>query len=226
MEAVSIAKHEADVSWESNSMSAGLFEAIDQQDVNRVAALLSQGADPNTLLVESPHWRPLAAALEEVGWYDGPMEIVRLLLQAGADPNGWDGEHNSTPLHLAMRLNNKEAIQLLLEAGADPNLVSAEGESALSWAVEQGDVEMAKLLLRHGAGKTINAFGPPCGYTPLDFAARKLSLPLIELLLEAGADPEAPDEDGYTARDRLPPRDKSDPEVWDAALELLALRTA
>jgi hypothetical protein len=44
---------------------------------------------------------------------------------------------------------------------------------------------------------------------------------MMRLLLDAGADPEAPDEDDQPARDRLPPRDASDPQIWDAAFELL-----
>ena len=129
-----------------------------------MGSLLAEGSDPNTILPEPPHWHPLDAAFEEVT-YNGPMEIGRLLLQYGADPNAWVGEAELTPLHLAMRSDNKEAIRLLLEAGADPNVESEEGELAMRWAVENGDLEMVNLFLRFGAGKTINEFGP-CGDTP------------------------------------------------------------
>lgn len=163
-------------------MSAELFDAIDQQDVARVAALLAQGVDPNTLLEEPPYWPPMGAAIEEIAWYDGSIEVVRLLIQHGADVNAWDGKNTGTPLHSAMlilhadmRIDNKdliqlELIQLLLEAGADPNAVSDTGESALRWAVEQGDLDMAKLFVRFGADKTIDKFGGLCGGTPLTMA--------------------------------------------------------
>ena len=85
---------------------------------------------------------------------------------------------------------------------------------------------MAGLFLRHGADKTIDAYGGPVGDTPLGMAARKLSLPMIQLLLDAGADPEAGDEDGEPARWYLPPRAESDSERWDVALAVLARRTA
>lgn len=208
----------------SKHMSAELFEAIEGQDVKRAGALLAQGNDPNTILPESPHWRPLDAALEEVTWYGGPMEVVRLLLQFGADPNAWVGRSRVAPLHLAMRSENKEAIRLLLEAGANPNVESEEGESAMRWAVEQGDLEMAKLFLLFGARETINDFGPPCGDTPLTMAAKKLDVEMIELLLNGGADLEALDEDNRAARERLPRREDSDPQAWDRAIELLEHR--
>lgn len=202
-------------------MSTEIFEAIDQQDIDRISSLLENGYDPNTILEKSPYWRPLEAAIEEIGLYDGSIEIVRILLRFGADPNAWDGQHRVTPLHSAIRYNNKEAIQLLLEAGANPNAVSNLGESALSWAVEQNDYEMVKLFLRFGADKTINEFTPPCGYTPLTMAARQMNVKMIELLLSAGADPNALDEDCCTALMRLPPREFFNPKIWDKALELL-----
>jgi len=124
----------------------------------------------------------------------------------------------------AMRSNNREVIRLLLEAGADPNVASEEGELAMRWAVEEGDLEMAVLFLRFGADKTINEFGPPCGDTPLTMAAKKLDLKMIELLLKAGADPQALDEDRRTALERVPLREESDTEMWDRVADILGQR--
>jgi ankyrin repeat protein len=206
-------------------MSDELFKAIEQHDVNRVAALLADGADPNAMHAKPPLWRPLEAAVEELN-YGGSLEAVRLLLKHGADVNAWDGAHRVNPLLAAMVFNNKEAIRVLLEAGADASVVSDEGETPLRWAVEEGDLEMAALFLQYGANQMLDKYGGFCGFTPLGMAARRLDVPMIELLLDAGADPEALDEDEQTAREILPPRAKSDPEVWDTALDLLARRTA
>jgi hypothetical protein len=90
--------------------------------------------------------------------------------------------------------------------------------------VAEGDRETAELLLRHGAAKTINTFGAPGGLTALGIAASRLDIPMIELLLKAGADPDVLDEDFSTARQRLPPRERSDPQAWDTAMDLLELR--
>ena len=215
-------------------MSTELFDAIDQQDLQQVATLLDQGADPNALLDESPHWRPLGAAIEEIAWYDGSLDLVRVLIERGADVNAWDGENAGTPLHAAlnilnadMTVENKEQVQrdllrLLLDAGANPNAVSDTGESALRWAVENGDLEMARLFLEFGASSTIDEFGGPCGETPLTLAARKLDVEMIELLIATGADPHALDEDRRSPLEKLPPREESSPETWDRAVELLS----
>lgn len=193
-------------------MSIGLFEAIEQHDANRVAELLSQGADPNAAREQWPGWIPLHAAIEELD-YGGSVEVVTLLLNHGADVNGWDAQHEATPLLMAIFRSNREAVRILLEAGANPNVRSGEGDSPLRWCVENGDRETAALLLQYGASKTIDEFGGACGYTALGMAARKLNLGMIDLLLDAGANPEALDEDYQTAREHVPPPGSVDERI-------------
>jgi len=203
------------------AVSNKLFQAIGQHDVKSVAGLLLEGDDPNAPQTEFPNWRPLEAAIEELG-SGAPVEVVRLLIRHGADVNAWDLSDSLTPLHRGMFHENEETIRLLLEAGADPNPMSNEGDSALRLAVEQGNLEMAALCLRYGASQTINESGGFCGNTVLGLAALKLSLPMIELLLKAGADPEALDSDDLTAKEHLPPRERSSPKKWEKAIELLS----
>ena len=206
-------------------MSTELIKGIEQHDLDRVAALLTQGADPNAGQLEYPWWTPLGVAIEELD-NGGSMEMLQLLLKHGADVNGWDSKHQATPLLMAMFRNNKDAMRMLLDAGADPNAVGAEGDMPLLWAAERNDLEMAQLFLKFGAAKTIDKYGAFSRGTPLGLAAQNLNIPMMELLLNAGADPEALDDDDAPARESLPAREQSDPEVWDTALELLSLRTA
>jgi ankyrin repeat protein len=206
-------------------MATELFQAIEQHDLGRIAGLLVGGANPNATEAKRRGWTPLHSAIEELD-YGGSIDVLPLLLEHGANVNGWDALHEASPLLMACFRNNKEAASILLNAGADPNVRSGQGDSPLRWSVDEQDQEMAALLLRFGAGESIDEFGEPRGWTALGVAASLLNIPMIRLLLDGGADPEAPDEDFKTARERFPPRDKSDPEVWDTALELLALRTA
>jgi ankyrin repeat protein len=208
-------------------MADEIFEAIQKHDPRRLEALLSSGADANERSKATPHWRPLAAAIEEV-YHGGPpevvLEMIGSLIRHRADVNAWDDERHLTPLLSAIYWENRDAARLLLEAGADPNVVNRNRESPLGMAVEQDDLELTAMLLGHGAEKGINRPGGVSGMTPLAVAASNLNIALIRLLMEAGADPEVHDADSQTARDYLPPRDQADPDVWDSALEMLVLR--
>jgi ankyrin repeat protein len=202
-------------------MSSELIEAILQHNLGRVRTLLSQGADPNAPNEEG--WRPLHVAIGELE-VGGSPEFVTLLIDFGADVNAWDLHRHETPLLSASAPEGLEAARILLQAGADPNVRNDVGDSPLRLCVWEGDLELAALLLRHGAGRTINEFGGDFAWTALGIAAHSLNVPMIELLLEAGADPAATDDLDRTARDHLPPRESYDPHTWDQVMELLGGR--
>jgi ankyrin repeat protein len=85
----------------------------------------------------------------------------------------------------AMRLD-KAAVKALLQKGADVNAARADGMTALHWAAERGDAELAELLLYAGANtKSFTRIGQ---YTPLHLASRGGHLAVAEKLINAGAD--------------------------------------
>jgi ankyrin repeat protein len=134
----------------------------------------------------------------------GDLDTVLLLLNHRADVNAWDFGHNVTPLLLAIFNEQLHVVEILLKAGADPNVRNCEGDSPLRVCVEHGHLLTAQLLLKAAATKTVDEWGGLRGLTPLGMAAQKLDLPMLELLLDAGANPHALDEDYKTARERLP----------------------
>jgi ankyrin repeat protein len=93
--------------------------------------LLEAGAEVDLVARnESLHVTPLhSAAAGRHG------EIVRLLLEHGADPNArQDG--GFTPLHAAAQNDDRESVEALLAAGADPALVSDDGKRPADLAGE------------------------------------------------------------------------------------------
>lgn len=62
-------------------------------------------------------------------------DMLRLILQLGADPNRPDGE-GMTALHTGMLAQNVELMRILLEGGAVPNGMpgSSPGETLYDWA--------------------------------------------------------------------------------------------
>lgn len=76
--------------------------------------------------------------------YGGLSDAVRVLLDAGTDPNAKD-ESGWTAVMYAAYGAHVEVAQILLAAGADP-FPEKCGCTALWWANEKGHVEVARLL--------------------------------------------------------------------------------
>ena len=97
---------------------------------------------------------------------DDALDMVRSLLDRGADPNrqtvyptpGPSGDVRINPappgssaLHIAASSGSVRLVTMLAEAGGDPNLVRNDGHSPLTLAVVAGDLPVVKELVRQGS---------------------------------------------------------------------------
>ncbi len=101
-----------------------------------------------------------------------------------------------TALVDAAKHGNKDAVRRLLKDGADVNTGFGDGMTALHWAAQAGDVELATLLLR--AGANVMATTRVGGYTPLLIASISGDASTINALLTARADPNRATTNGTT----------------------------
>jgi uncharacterized protein len=89
----------------------------------------------------------------------------------------------------AARRGDSAAVRAALAKKADVNAAQIDGSTALHWAVELDDLDMADQLIRAGARVAARTRE---GVTPLQLAATNGNAALIDRLLKAGADPNAP----------------------------------
>ncbi len=102
-----------------------------------------------------------------------------------------------TPVAEAAQRGDVEAVRSLLQQGADANAAQADGMTALHWAAQNDQAEIAQILLY--AGATSRARTRLGGYTPLHLASRAGNAGVVGVLLEGGADPNAVTTTGVTA---------------------------
>ncbi len=160
--------------------------------------LLEAGADPELSAKDIP--TPLMAATNH-------SAIMDLLLAHGADVNQTDEQGRTALLAAASRFPGK-GVKPLLKAGADPNGRGPDGDLPLLAAVQHKVVHPVRWLLDAGADPNV-CFDKAStwdqsirkGTTPLMYAAETGRAKLVEILLEAGADPAAKDSANQTALD-------------------------
>ena len=168
-----------------------LIIAASRGNVEIVRALLDHGAHAvakeksgvTALLAVSeslypPDYESMKAAERRAG-SQRYRAILRLLLDHGADLRA-RSRVSASALCDAVAYNQQEAIALLLDRGADPN--APEDRTPLQVAIENDNIQVAKILLARGAKAN------PTGVPPLVLTS---NLALLRLLLDHGADPNA-----------------------------------
>ncbi len=122
-------------------------------DIERVRALLRK--DPAQANELAPCYRrPLSAAADK-----GYTEIVRLLLEHGADPNAREAIcQGGLALRSASSNGHVEVVRLLLDHGAVPqHWVDASGDAVFA-AHHRGDTEILQLLYAHGGTTELQVY--------------------------------------------------------------------
>lgn len=93
---------------------------------------------------------------------------------------------STAPLADAAMRGDKAAIATLIKQGLDVGAAQGDGMTALHWAAERGDAEMAEALVY--AGANISAVTRIGLYTPLHLAAKAASAAVAKVLIKGGAD--------------------------------------
>lgn len=156
-----------------------------RDDMMEMAKLLRwYGADVNDAVpLQNGVDHPLSALYAALG-HANNMVLAQWLLEQGADPNDGESLYHST------ELGHHEGLQMLLEHGAKP-----AGTNALLRALDFNDHAAVQMLINAGARVIEFNADPVGGELPfvipaLHQAARRMcDAQMIDLLLDAGADP-------------------------------------
>jgi ankyrin repeat protein len=157
--------------------------AIRTGDTASLASLLSQHPG---LVSEQIHGTRTAlhVAADWPGYFPIGPATVRLLIEAGADPNAvvTDGTQAETPLHWAASSDDADVAEALINGGADIEMAGGSIGTPLDNAVGYGCWNVARLLVQRGAR-----------VTKLWHAAALGLMPQVEELLAASPAP-SPDD--------------------------------
>jgi ankyrin repeat protein len=156
-----------------------LIKAVKANDVRAVRALLRSGADVNVRSGDGS--TPLLWAAN-----NSSVEIARVLIASKAAVDAAN-DFGITPLLQASRIGDAAMVDLLLRSGANPSRAHPEGETPLLAASRSGSVATVRLLLARGVD--VNAAESFQKTTALMWAAAEGHIDVVDLLIEAGADP-------------------------------------
>jgi ankyrin repeat protein len=111
-----------------------------------VRRLLERGAD---LTAQNAEGRT-ALMFAATGSFPKTVEV---LLKAGADPNVTGEVEGWSALMFAAAEGRPEVVRALLDHGADPSLTDNDGDTALTFAQDNGHSEVVEVLRREGEGQ-------------------------------------------------------------------------
>ena len=218
----------ADIKLSNADGATALMIAVVNDRFDFAATLLELGADPNDgslyqavlmhdattdwLAKDGTQWRA-----------DHPneltaLDLARVLLEAGADPDKpfvgqlhstsmcCDTKENATPLYRAAVAADVEALELLIEYGGDIEWAPEEqdGESGGGGLFGPGNIGKTPLMVAMNGGRGVGMAGGPGDIRegrapPFRETANREPLDAVNLLLAAGADPDAVTPDGEAA---------------------------
>lgn len=224
------------VGYQRPPAQRALFAAAESGDAASVRQLLAEGVDPDA-------WNAGHSAAIHLAARGKHTEVVRVLLEGGADVNLQQEGLGATALLNALHHSDADTAKLLIASGADVTLAGG-GYAPIIVASSRSTREMIELLIEHGAVERVRdeshlvrsihgaarggridiveallVAGVPVdiglpGFTAFMQATWKGQLETAQLLLAAGADPDAVSITGMTPLAYARSEDRTEVVAW------------
>ncbi len=203
-----------------------LYKASGKGNINEVRKLIELGAPVNYTSPNTNNGTPLYISAQT-----NQIEILKLLLTAGADVNKQNGD-GRTPIFTASASGHMGIlIKLLATMRVDVNIPDNNGATPLIVASLNGNTKIVTILLGYGGDVNATLNGKTAlhlaieyeypkiveilaaaietdlnrpnnnGATPLIIAVLNGHIEIVKILLDLGADANAKDSNGWTAHD-------------------------
>ena len=189
-----------------------IFEAAEKGYVNDIEYFLEQGATVND---KDPYGAPL---IHVAARFNSDVDVMKYLIEKGADVNAKFFDGMTTPLFFAVVFNsNIEVAKILIDKGADVNAKDILGQTPLLCAASLSDsnIDVLKYLIDKGADVNAKDIG---SQTPLHYAAQSPNpnIETLKYLIEKGADVNAKDKRGQTPLDFVGPNKEKEAILREA----------
>ena len=196
----------SDVDFKNQTKKSLLHIAVSKSEDRCVEYLLQAGANPN--VEDDSNDSPLWIAVSE-----NNIKIAPLLIRYGANVNFQNTPYRMSLLCNAANRRYRKMVELLLDNDADVNAETALGASALHYAVDQGEIQIVKMLLQRNCNMDNyslyrDVYNP---HSVFQIALEEGDDEIIKLLCEVGC----PISEFYIRPDRLPRAVKDNEELID-----------
>jgi len=173
-------------------METELFASVEGGDLDKFKELIKKETKETIDQVDFYGYTALHAAAE-----NGRLEMIPMLLDAGANINQATYDATFTSLHHALAKGHFECAQLLVDRGADLNLLNEGGcfGTSLHYAVFKDNLDFVKMLI--GKGADVNIISGQ-GFSALHQAVMGDQPEIAKVLIAAGADVNVQDEELLT----------------------------
>ena len=126
-----------------------LANCAGEGSIQEVSLFLDAGFSPDTR-------NKAGVPLLNIAARKGNWEILKLLVNSGAELNSQADDRGTSPLLDSVMSKNLDMVNALIEAGANLDIKSKDGQTALVVAVGAGDEKIVEVLLRAGADPDIS----------------------------------------------------------------------
>ncbi len=133
-----------EMSGEAYEMIQQLFQLVRSSDAARMRGLFEKGFDAPNIRDGKGNTLLMLAS------YNGQLEMTRVLLENGADPQ-IANDMGQIPLAGAAFKGNVEMAKVLVEHGANVNAQMPDGKTPLMFAAMFNRIEIIDLFLEKGA---------------------------------------------------------------------------